>query len=69
MRTTLELNDDALAEALKAAPGRNKTQVINEALQEFARRRRLAGYADQRGQFHWEGDLDALRQRKASSRQ
>lgn len=41
MRTTLNIDDEALATALKEAPGKTKTEVINEALREFARRRRV----------------------------
>ena len=64
MRTTLELNDEAIAEAMAQAPGRTRTEVINEALREFARRRRLARFAELRGTFHWEGDLDEIRERE-----
>ena len=41
MRTTLNIDDQALSEALKAAEGKTKTAVINEALREYARRRRV----------------------------
>jgi Arc/MetJ family transcription regulator len=64
VRTTLDLDDTAVAAALEAAPGRTKTDIINEALREFARRRRLRGLLDLRGKFQWEGDLDDLRQRR-----
>ncbi len=63
MRTTLNLDDEALATALRAAPGRTKTDVINEALREYARRRRLQELLEFEGKMHWEGDLDALRGR------
>jgi Arc/MetJ family transcription regulator len=64
VRTTLDLDDSAVAAALAAAPGRTKTDIINEALREFARRRRLRGLLDLRGKFRWEGDLDELRERR-----
>jgi hypothetical protein len=63
MRTTLNLDDLAVRAALAVAPGKTKTQVINEALLEYARRKRLKGLLDLRGQAPWEGDLDALRGR------
>ncbi len=63
MRTTLNLDDEALATALKTAPGKTKTDVINEALREYARRRRLQEFLEFEGKMHWEGDLDALRGR------
>ncbi len=63
MRTTLNIDDAALAEAMAHAEGRTKTAVINEALREFGRRRRLRGLLDLRGRVVWEGDLDRLRDR------
>jgi Arc/MetJ family transcription regulator len=66
VRTTLDLDDAAVTAALEAAPGRTKTAIINEALREFARRRRLRGLLELRGKFQWEGDLDDLRQRASS---
>ena len=64
MRTTLNLDDEALASAMKVASGKTKTDVINEALREFARRRRLQELLDFRGKIPWEGDLDELRGRR-----
>jgi Arc/MetJ family transcription regulator len=63
MRTTLNLDNSALAEAMAHAEGRNKTQVINEALRQFARAKRRKGLLELRGQVPWEGDLDRLRKR------
>jgi Arc/MetJ family transcription regulator len=64
MRTTLDLDQDALAAAMEATPGRTKTAIINEALREYARRRRLRGLLAFEGKLRWEGDLDELRRRK-----
>jgi len=63
MRTTLNLDDEALASAMETAPGKTKTDVINEALREFARRRRLQEFLKFEGKLKWEGDLDELRGR------
>jgi Arc/MetJ family transcription regulator len=63
MRTTLNLDDEALAGALQMAPGKTKTEIINEALREFTRRRRLRGLLKFEGKFRWEGDLERLRRR------
>jgi Arc/MetJ family transcription regulator len=63
MRTTLNIDDQALSDAQKAAPGKTKTAVINEALRDFARRRHLRGLLELEGKIRWEGDLDALRGR------
>jgi len=64
MRTTLNLDGEALASAMKVASGKTKTDVINEALREFARRRRLQGFLEFKGKVAWEGDLDELRGRR-----
>lgn len=63
MRTTLDLDEKALKAAMEAGPGRTKTAVINEALRDYARRRRLSALLRFEGKLRWEGDLDALRQR------
>jgi Arc/MetJ family transcription regulator len=63
MRTTLNLDDSALAEAMTHSEGRNKTQVINEALRQYARAKRRKRLLELRGQVPWEGDLDRLRKR------
>ena len=68
MRTTLNLDDGAVKAAMAVAPGKTKTAIINEALAEYARRRRLAGYRSLRGKFRWEGNLDELRQREPAGR-
>jgi len=64
MRTTLNIDDEALQAALEAAPGKTKTAVINEALRGFARRTRLRGLLAFGGKVRWKGDLDDLRRRR-----
>ena len=68
VRTTLNIDEAALAGAMKAAPGRTKTAVINEALREYARRRRVRRLLDFRGKARWEGSLDDLRGRARAAR-
>jgi Arc/MetJ family transcription regulator len=64
MRTTLNLDEEALAGAMKASSGKTKTAVINEALRDYARRRAVRGFLRLEGKLHWQGDLDALRKRE-----
>ena len=64
MRTTLNLDEKALASAMKAAGRKTKTAVINEALRDFARRRTLRRLLRFEGKVRWHGDLDALRRRR-----
>ncbi len=67
MRTTLNVDDEALGGAMKVSPGRTKTEIINEALREYARRRRLQELLQFEGKVPWEGNLDALRKRDRSA--
>ena len=68
MRTTLNVDDEAMTSAMKLSPGRTKTDVINEALREYARRRRVRGLLKFRGKVRWEGNLDELRGRGSHRR-
>lgn len=68
VRTTLNIDDAALAGAMKTARGKTKTAVINEALLEYARRRRVRRLLELRGKAHWEGNLDDLRSRDRAAR-
>jgi Arc/MetJ family transcription regulator len=63
VRTTLNIDDAALAGAMRTAPGKTKTAVINEALREYGRRRRIRRLLAFRGRVPWEGNLDDLRGR------
>ncbi len=64
MRTTLNLDDQALKEALEVSPGKTRTDVINMALREYVRKQRIAEIREFRGKFQWEGNLDDLRKRE-----
>ncbi len=68
VRTTLNIDEAALAGAMKTARGKTKTAVINEALREYARRRRVRRLLEFRGKGRWEGNLDDLRGRERAAR-
>jgi Arc/MetJ family transcription regulator len=63
VRTTLNIDDDALRAAMELADGRTKTEVVNEALRRFVRAKRRRRLLELRGKVAWEGDLDELRKR------
>ena len=63
MRTTLNIDDEALAAAMAYAKGRTKTDVVNEALRRFARTKQRRGLLKLRGKVNWEGNIDELRER------
>jgi Arc/MetJ family transcription regulator len=64
MRTTLNLDERALREAMAVSQGSTKTEVVNEALRSFARGRRRKRLLELRGKVDWEGDVDRLRKRR-----
>lgn len=64
MRTTLNLDERALKEAMAVAEGATKTEVVNEALRSFARGKRRKRLLELRGKVEWQGDLDQLRKRR-----
>jgi len=63
MRTTLNLDDHTVEEAMLYAEGRTKTELVNEALRRFARSKRRRELLELRGTVCWEGDIDQLRKR------
>jgi Arc/MetJ family transcription regulator len=63
MRTTLDLPDRLIQDAMKASHHRTKTAVIISALQELVRKSRLQGLRDFKGRVDLDIDLDALRKR------
>lgn len=64
MRTTLNLDERALKEAMAHSSGRSKTEVINEALRHYARAKRRKTLLRMRGRAGWRGDLAELRKRR-----
>ncbi|HEX9690457.1 MAG TPA: type II toxin-antitoxin system VapB family antitoxin [Thermoanaerobaculia bacterium] len=68
MRTTLDLDQEALKAAMEVGVGKTKTAVINEALRDYARRRRLRRLLKFEGELRWEGNLNALRKRRRARR-
>jgi len=63
MRTTLDLPDRLVQEAMKASHQKTKTAVIITALQDFVRKTRLRELRGFKGRVEPDVDLDALRKR------
>ena len=63
MRTTLELPENLLAEAMKATHTETKTAVIVLALQELVRKAKISTLKKYQGKVDLEVDLDILRDR------
>lgn len=62
MRTNIDIDDDLMAQAMKATGQRTKKAAVEEALRQAiqaARRRKALEELDGIG---WEGDLDTMRE-------
>jgi len=64
MRTTLDLPENLLLEAMKAAGIQTKTAVIIEALKELIRKQTISGIKRFKGKIKLDLDLNVLRSRK-----
>lgn len=63
MRTTLDLPEELLNQAMQATHIQTKTQVIITALEELVRRSRIAELKDYKGKINLDLDLNTLRGR------
>lgn len=64
MRTTLDLPEELLSEAMKATHIQTKTKVIITALEELIRKSKISGLKNFKGKVDLEIDLDTIRGRK-----
>jgi hypothetical protein len=64
MRTTLDLPEDLLEEAMKTTHIQTKTKVIITALEELIRKSKIAGLKKFKGKIDLDIDLDVVRGRK-----
>jgi Arc/MetJ family transcription regulator len=65
MKTTIDLPEKELAEAMRHTKARTKTEAVNLAVADYNRRQRLAKLADKLGTFQdmmTRGDLEKQRQ-------
>ena len=63
MRTTLDLPETLLDEALKVSYQKTKTAVIITALEDYVRKSKIQGLKKYRGSLDLDIDLNALRKR------
>ena len=64
MRTTLDLPEDLIKEAMKATRIETKTKVIITALEELIRKAKISDLKKFKGKVNLEMDLDVIRGRK-----
>jgi hypothetical protein len=63
MRTTLDIPENLLSEAMKVTQARTKTEVIKFALENIIRKNKLQKLKSYRGELEIEINLDVLRKR------
>ena len=61
MRTTIDIDDALMAEALKASGCKTKKAAVEEGLRLLVRTRRQGRLRELRGKLRWEGSLDEMR--------
>lgn len=64
MRTTLDLPENLLNEAMKATHTSTKTGVIVKALEDLVRKSKISDIKKYRGKIDLDIDLDELRDRR-----
>ena len=67
MRTTLDLPEDLIAEAMKATRITTKTQLIIIALEDLIRKSKISGLKAYKGKVDLDIDMIALRGRQCRS--
>ena len=64
MRTTLDLPEELLIEAMKTTQIRTKTKVIITALEDLIRKSEISGIKQYKGKIDLDLDLDSIRGRQ-----
>ncbi len=64
MRTTLDLPDNLVNEAMKVTHIKTKTKVIITALEQLIRRAQLSELKEFKGKIHLDIDIETIRRRK-----
>ena len=61
MRTSIEINDQLIQQALELSQLRTKKEVVNEALEQFVKKMKRLRMLELQGKVRWEGNLDEMR--------
>jgi Arc/MetJ family transcription regulator len=63
--TNIDLDEALIAEAMRLTGVNTKKEVVHLGLRELIRLARLQGAREHRGKFHWQGDLEKMRDEEA----
>ena len=61
MRTNIDIDDEQMANAMKAGGFKTKREAVNEALRRFNQLEAQKEILKWRGKLKWVGDLDEMR--------
>ena len=61
MRTNIVIDDELMAQALKATGLTTKKEVVEQGLKLLIRLKEQQSIRDLKGKLRWEGDLDEMR--------
>ena len=61
MRTNIVIDDDLMADAIKATGLSTKKEVVEQGLKLIIKRKQQQAIRQLRGKLQWEGDLDEMR--------
>ena len=61
MRTNIDIDDELLRKAMKAAGTKTKKDTVEAGLKELVRKGDMRKLINLRGKVQWDGDLDAMR--------
>lgn len=61
MRTNIVIDDDLIAEAMRATGSKTKRETVELGLRTLLRLNKQAEIRQYRGKLDWSGDLDAMR--------
>jgi Arc/MetJ family transcription regulator len=61
MRTNIVIDDELMAEVMKATGIRTKREAVEMGLKALLRIKRQESIRKYRGKFDWQGDLDDMR--------
>ncbi len=61
MRTNIVIDDELIAEAMKASGSRTKRETVELGLKTLLRLSRQGAIRSLRGKLDWQGDLEAMR--------
>ena len=67
MRTNIEIDDDLMAEAMRATGDGTKRAVVERGLRMLVQVKRQGSIRRLRGQVQWTGDLDESRKGRVRS--